>query len=123
MGCIQSASFAILMNGSPSNLFIPSRGLRQGCPLFPFLFLLIAKDLSRLLHKAKEVRLIKGVKVSNQTELTHVLFVDDVLMFGVGTFSNIQNLEKVLKNYQVEIGMEINLENQNYFITIWMRRS
>ena len=54
--------------------------------------------------------MIKGVKVSNQTELTHVLFIDDVLMFVVGTFSNIQNLEKVLKNYQVATSMEINLE-------------
>ena len=56
MGCIHSASFVVLMNGSHSNFFRPSRGLRQGYPLSPFLFLLIAKDLSRLLHKEKEVR-------------------------------------------------------------------
>ena len=60
------------------------------------MFLLIVEALSRLLHKEKEVRLIKGVKVANQIELTHVLLMDDVLMFGVGTLSNIQNLEKVL---------------------------
>ena len=84
MGCIQSSSFAVLVNGSPSNFFRPTRGLRQGYPLSRFLFLLIAEALRRLLYKEKEVRLIKGVKVSNQTDLTRVLFMDEVLMFGVG---------------------------------------
>ena len=91
MGCINSASFVVLMNGSPSSFFRPSRGLRQGCPLSPFMFLLIAKALSRLLNRAREENLIKGVKVTNQTDLTHGLFVDDVLMFGEGTLNNLQN--------------------------------
>ena len=79
----------------------------------PFLFLLIAEVLRRLLHREKEVSLIKGVKISNQIELTHILFVDDVLMFGMGTISNIQNLEKVLRRYQEATGMEINLGKSN----------
>ena len=53
---------------------------------------------------------MKEVRVANQIELTHVLFVDDVLMFGDGTFSNLKNLVKVLKNYQRATWMEINLE-------------
>ena len=99
LGCIQSASFAVLINGSPSNFFLPSRGLRQGFPLSPFLFLLVAEALSISLYNEREVRLIKGVRVANQIELTHVLLVDDVLMFGEGNVSNLQNLVKVLKNY------------------------
>ena len=73
----------------PIQFFFPCKGLRQGCPLSPFLFLLVAEALSKSLHNAREVRLIKGVKVENQIEITHVLFVDDVLMFGDGIFSNI----------------------------------
>ena len=113
MGCINSASFVVLMNGSPSSFFRPSRGLRQGCPLSPFMFLLIAKALSRLLNRAREENLIKGVKVTNQTDLTHGLFVDDVLMFGEGTLKNLQNLEKIIRKYQKPTGMKINLEKSN----------
>ena len=87
--------------------FRSSRGLRQGCPLSPFLFLLIEETLSILLNNEREVRLIKGVKVANHIDLNHVLSMDDVLMFGVGTFNNIQNLIKVLKSYQLATVMEI----------------
>ena len=54
--------------------------------------------------------MIKGIKVAKQIEITHVLFMDDVLMFGIGTITNIQNLNRVIKNYQLATGMEINLE-------------
>ena len=113
MGCINSASFAVLINGSPSSFFRSSRGLRQGCPLSPFLFLLIVEALSRLLNRAREENMIKGVKVTNQIDLTHVLFVDDVLMYGEGTLNNLQNLEKILRRYQKATGMEINPEKSN----------
>ena len=49
MGCVESAKFAILINGTPSNLFPVSRGIRQGCPLSPLLFILIIEGLSLLI--------------------------------------------------------------------------
>ena len=54
MGCIQSTSFAVLINGSPSEFFMPSRGIRQGFPLFPFIFLLVADALSKLIVKSHD---------------------------------------------------------------------
>jgi hypothetical protein len=50
MGCIESVSFTILINGSPFKFFHSSRGLHKGCPLSPFLFLIVAEDLSRLIQ-------------------------------------------------------------------------
>ena len=90
MGCVQSASFVVLINGSPSNFFRSSRGLRQGCPLSPFLFMLIANSLSRIIHQAKREGSYKGVMVTDSEELSHILFVDDVVMIGEGTWENLK---------------------------------
>ena len=96
MGYVQSTSFVVLINGSPSNLFRESRGLRQGCPLSPFIFLLIADALSRIIEHAKKEGSFKGVMVTNSEELSHILFVDYVVMMGEGTWENIKEVEQML---------------------------
>ena len=93
MGYVQSVSFAVLINGSPSNFFRSSRGLGQGCPLSPFLFLLIVDDLSIIIHQYEMEGSYKGVMVTNSEELSQILFVDDVIMMGEGTWENIKEAE------------------------------
>ena len=52
MGCIFSATFVVLINGTPSNFFLASCGIHQGCPLSPLLFILVIKGLSLLIADA-----------------------------------------------------------------------
>ena len=85
MSCVNTASFFVLVNGSPSTFFKGSRGIRQGCPLSPYLFMLIIEGLSLLPNQAKKDKRIKGVKVSGTIHITHTLFVDDVIIFGSGS--------------------------------------
>ena len=96
MGCISSAKFSMLINGSPSGFFIPTRGVRQGFPLSPFSFLLVADALSRLILKARREGKIEGVKVSRSKEITHTLFVDDVLLFGIGAEDNMKEYASLI---------------------------
>lgn len=84
MTCTTLANFAILVNGSPTSFFQSSRGLRQGCRLSPLLFLII-EGLSRLVDSAKRQKKIQGNKISSHSYISHLLFVDDVLLFGLGS--------------------------------------
>ena len=83
--CISTVRFSIMVNGSPFGFFGSSRGIRQGDPLSPLLFLLIMEVLSRMLRRTEEVGLIRGFKAGNSVEndlfVSHLLFVDDTIVF------------------------------------------
>ena len=87
MGCVTNSCFAVLVNGTPSDFFPASRGIRQGCPLSPLLFILIIESLSRIILDAQQKGHIKGFQYSPNMSVTHLLFVDDVILFGIGTVS------------------------------------
>ena len=82
MECISSVSYSILINGEPTRVIHPSRGIRQGDPLSPYLFLLCTEGLHSLLHQAETSGQIRGVSICrNGPRLTHLFFADDSLVF------------------------------------------
>lgn len=87
MGCINSVSYAVLINKFASSFFKGQRGLRQGYPLSPLLFLLVAEGPSQLILKAKREGLIKIIEVAVNLYINHLLFVDDILLFSNGNQS------------------------------------
>ena len=79
MRCITTSSFSVLINGVAKGLIHPQRGLRQGCLLSPYLFILCAEMFSNLLLQAESQQLIHGLKFSKDLSITHLLFADDSL--------------------------------------------
>ena len=75
--CIFSIQCSVLVNGSPTSFFSSSRGLRQGDPLSPLLFLLVMKVLSRMLTKMEEGGFISGFTLRHDVSISHLLFADD----------------------------------------------
>ena len=61
MGCLSTVNFAVLVNGTPSNFFTATRGIRQGCPLSPLLFILVIEGLGLLIRDARSNGLIRGI--------------------------------------------------------------
>ncbi|XP_059450878.1 uncharacterized protein LOC132181647 [Corylus avellana] len=107
--CISSSSFSILINGSPFGQFSPKRGLRQGDPLSPFLFILGTEVLSRLLFREETLGNIKGLKISRNTPaIHHLLFADDLLIFGKATLKEANTICSCLKKYCLWSGQSIN---------------
>jgi len=80
MSCMSSATFVVLINEETTPFFKSERGLWQGCPLSPLLFILALEGLSLLLKKIQDEGTLTGIKVSRLVKILHIFFVDDVLL-------------------------------------------
>lgn len=79
--CVTFTFFSIIDNGAPKGYFPSSKGLRQGDPLSPLLFFIVAEGLSGLIRKDKKVGLIHGFSIENSlSQITHLQFVNDTLI-------------------------------------------
>ena len=108
-GCMESASVSVLVNGSPTEEFIPSRGLRQGDPLAPFLFLVVAEGLTGLVREAVKVDLLTGLKIGRKgTPVSLLQFADDTLFFCEDSFTNVVTLKAILRGFEIASGLKIN---------------
>eukprot|EP00253_Pinus_taeda_P030603 PITA_30603 len=105
MACISSPTFSILINGSATPFFHSERGLRQGCPLSPLLFLLVMEGLSRLIDSAKRSGDFRGLRITDICYLTHLLFVDDVLILLDGSVRDSRTFSKILLLFTAATGM------------------
>jgi hypothetical protein len=100
----------------PTNFFQAQRGIRQGCPLSPFLYILMADSLSRKLTAERLVGNIPGLKSSNGAEpLNHALFADDSLLLGGASFRIAKAFDSVLRNYCRTSGALVNESKSEVF--------
>lgn len=82
MSCVTSASFFVLINDEAADFFKSEKGLRQGCPLSPCLFILIMEGLTLMFKKSISKEEISGIKVTNFINIVHIMFVDGVLILS-----------------------------------------
>jgi hypothetical protein len=108
MSCVELANFSILINGGASNLFKASRCRRKGYSLSPFLFTLIAEALSLLVKNQVFDNKLKGIKVTRNIILTHLLFVDNVLLFDRGMMKEWEVYKGIITLYYTATCMVIN---------------
>ncbi|XP_057803553.1 uncharacterized protein LOC131018874 [Salvia miltiorrhiza] len=91
--------------------FEPSRGLRQGDPLSPFLFLFCAEALSGLLRKAETNNLLHGARICRTApRVSHILFADDCIIFGCGNSMEVSVVSGIIKTYEGVSGQLVNLD-------------
>jgi hypothetical protein len=119
MGCVTSANYVVLINGKPPNFFKSSRGLRQGFPLSPLLFLLIVEGLSRLLLEHVDAKNIASIPVAKGIRITHLLFVDDVVLFGIGRKSESETYKKLLDLFGKATSMVVSIQKSVFLEVGW----
>eukprot|EP00253_Pinus_taeda_P020218 PITA_20218 len=116
MNLISSPSFSILLNGSPSKPFRPSRGIRQRDPLSPFIFVLMAEGLNRLLHSAISSQTLKGISLHGLHPLSHQQFVDDTMLFGHPSSQEASAFKDLLSLFSEASGTSINATKSHLFV-------
>ncbi|XP_010495329.1 PREDICTED: uncharacterized protein LOC104772406 [Camelina sativa] len=109
MLCVSSVQYQVLVNGQPHGQIIPERGLRQGDPLSPYLFILCTEVLIANIRKAEVDKRITGIKVANKCPpITHLLFADDSLFFFKVYKDQCGVVLDILKQYEAASGQQIN---------------
>eukprot|EP00253_Pinus_taeda_P019465 PITA_19465 len=108
MGCITDVSYAILINGVATPFFKGQRGPRQGCPLSPLLFLLVVEGMSQLIHKSEREGKLIGIEAAINLYISHLLFVDDILIFSNGSLNELKELKSIFDLFMKATSMQIN---------------
>lgn len=103
MNCISTVSHSILINGMNHGNITPTRGLRQGDPLSFYLFLLYAKGLTGFISEATRSNKLSGISICRGSPaITHLLFVDDSVIYTKANGQESRELQSILQNMKMQ---------------------
>nr|GEY33898.1 putative RNA-directed DNA polymerase, eukaryota, reverse transcriptase zinc-binding domain protein [Tanacetum cinerariifolium] len=107
--CLKSSRGSILINGSPTEEFQCFRGLKQGDPLSPFLFILVMESLHLSFQRVVEAGLFTSLFLSKSLKFSHMFYADDAIFVGQWSDENINTLVRVLDCFHRASGLKINM--------------
>ncbi|XP_026416790.1 uncharacterized protein LOC113312247 [Papaver somniferum] len=113
---LQSTKISILINSGPCGFFSVRRGLKQGDPLSPLLFVLMEDVLSRNITQLVESGKLTPMVIRRGIHPTHMFFADDVFIFCNGAKKSLDNLMSLLDRYQSSSGQVINKLKRKCFV-------
>lgn len=118
LNCISSVSMELLLNGSVFGKIPMERGLRQGDPISPFIFIIMAELLSRMLHKWESDNKFHGVKLGRLSPLiNHLMFADDIIIFFRANVDEVRNIQRCLHLYCKWTSQAFNREKSRCFFS------
>lgn len=109
MKCVKTVSYSFIRNGEVFGEVVPHRGVRQGDPISPYLYILCAEGLSGMIRKHEECGLLHGCRIAkNAPSISHLLFADDCYFFLRATKAEARTLINLLQRYEALSGQVIN---------------
>ncbi|OAE26838.1 hypothetical protein AXG93_1429s1030 [Marchantia polymorpha subsp. ruderalis] len=115
-GLTLGASTAVHVNGAKTYRFPVGRGVRQGCPLAPLLFVLATQPLMTEMKLSFQAGRLRGYQVGDTVLLDYSLFADDMGVFIDNSHSSFQELRLVLAKYEVSSGARLNLSKSSILL-------
>lgn len=111
MSSISLVSSSVLVNEIPTDYFVPSRGIRQGDPLSPYIFIICMEVLSLMIHEATEnLSWIPFSMGRKRVPISHLLFYDDIMLFGEVSVGTTASLRNILDSFCQISGQTISIE-------------
>jgi len=111
MLCVETVDYTVLVNGAQVGPFVPGRGIRQGDPLSPYLFIICAEGLSALISDAERRGVLNGSRIfTGAPSISHLLFADDCFLFFRACEQEAMAMKNILNTYEVVSGQAINLQ-------------
>ncbi|XP_048491336.1 uncharacterized protein LOC125492674 [Beta vulgaris subsp. vulgaris] len=108
MSVVTSPTIYVLWNGEVTPDFCPSRGIRQGDPLSPYIFVLCMERLSLLIQQKLDIKTWKPLMITRDIGLSHLFYADDVFLFGKASWDNLSLMMEVLNDFGVLSGLFLN---------------
>ncbi|GJT52534.1 RNA-directed DNA polymerase, eukaryota [Tanacetum coccineum] len=112
-GSLNSGKASVLVNESPTSEFQFHRGLKQGNPLAPFLFILIMESLHLSFNSAVEAGIFTGLRIDDALTISHLFYADDAIFIGEWSKENLKGILNILNCFSLLSGMSINLKKSH----------
>ncbi|VFQ94926.1 unnamed protein product [Cuscuta campestris] len=115
MANLKGSFFSILLNGEPAGYFKMERGVKQGDPFSPLLFILAADGFSRLINHQMNTQHLLRFNSGQVPFPSHLIYADDIMIFSRGETRNLLKLKVTLETYLKASGQEINLNKSKFY--------
>jgi len=113
--CISTPTFTVSVNGCCGGFFKSAKGLRQGDPLSPYLFVLAMEVFSKLLHSRFDSGYIRYHLKASDLYISHLMFADDVMIFFDGGSSSLHGICETLEDFASWSGLKVNKDKSHFF--------
>ncbi|XP_074342709.1 uncharacterized protein LOC141680358 [Apium graveolens] len=114
MKCIRMVSYSFLRDGQIFGNVVPQRGVRQGDPISPYIYIICAESLSRLMKRYEDVGLVHGCKIARGAPpVSHLLFADDCYLFFKAKQAEASTMRSILQKYERVSGQMVNYSKSN----------
>lgn len=116
--CLTIYELEFIVNGDSIGCIKPQRGLRQGDPISPYLFIIVADVLSRQISKAMTLGSLSGIKMAHACHVvSHIFFADDSLFFWKATHAECSAIIRILESYCQASGQIVNFAKSSAFFS------